>query len=299
MRTSSLLTLALVPAALMAQTPAPLAFTETLKAQGPAIEQCLKDLHPQEALVKAESLLPAAQPAFNPKDVNTARASSFQFSDLARTYHLAGRAASAAGDWEKGLAYFIKAKEIAQTNLEQTGLVLNPALDLWKGALETARKTLDAGAARLAELSAKQPLSPREDEELRNFQVEKQNRATGEQYTRIFQQDLAFLRTERDAYVQKVESAQKRIAAEKAAVDKELATNKKLKGRKENYLAAGLTASSLEFCATKEEKIHFLYRLQFLSAGTPLAEKVQAAIERVQLDQDPFPVGKSSKKKTK
>ena len=296
MRISALLTLALAPAALIAQAPAPLAFSQQWKAQGPILEKLLKDFQPQEALDQAEALLPSVEPVFDKKDVNTVRASSFQFSDLARIYHFAGKAAIAAGRWEKGRDYFIKAKEVAQRDLVQTTQELTAAMDVWKEPVETAKKALQEGAARLAELGGKQPLTPQEDTELRNFQVQQQNVLNGEKLIRVFRKDLAYLKTESDAFPPMVEGVDKSLEAEKTEMDQELAS-KKYKGGKPAYLAAILNGKNLEIRASKQDKLYFLHRLEILCAGTPQAEKVKAVIERVRLDQDPFPVGKSSKKK--
>lgn len=294
MRTSSLLTMALVPAALIAQAPAPMSFSQRFKAEGPAIEQLLKAFQPQEALAKAEQLIPATKPVFDKSNVNAGRASSFQFSDLVRTYHLAGKAAVSAGDWEKGRSYFAKAKEIAQENLDQTTEVLTPAMTAWDAPMATAKKALEEGAARFAELSAKQPLTPEETSELADFNTHKQNLANGAKIGKLLTQDITTTKTERDAFGPMIEGSDKAIAAEKEEMDKEIAS-KKFKGSREKYLVAVLNDKNLESRATKQEKLNFLYRLQFHCKGTPQAEKVKAVIDHVRLDEAPFPVAKPAK----
>jgi hypothetical protein len=298
MRTSSLLSLALVPAALVAQAPAPMTFSQRFKAEGPVVEQLLKDLQPLEALAKAEAMLPETKPTFNKSDVNAGRASSFQFSDLVRTYHLAGKAAISAGNWEKGRDYFVKARDYAQENFDQTTQVLTPAMDAWKGPLETARKAMDEGAARFTELSTKQPLTPEEDNELKNFQIHKQNLVNGEKITKLLTQDITVTKNELNAFAPMIAGSEKAITDEKTEMDKEIAS-KKFNGSKDKYLVAVLNPKNLEGRATKQEKLNFLFRVQFHTSNPVQVGKIKAVIDRVRKDEDPFPVAKPAAKKKK
>ena len=296
MRMTSLLSLAMVPAALVAQAPAaPADFSQRLKTDGPAVEQLLKEFQPLEALKKAEAMLPAAKPVFDTSSVAAGRASSFQFSDLVRTYHLAGKAAVSAGYWEKGRDYFVKAKELAQTNLEQTTAVLTPAMEAWATPMAAAKAALAEGADRLKELSAKQPLTPEEDQELKNFQVHQQNVANGEKITGILKQDIAITKTELDAFLPMIAGSEKAIKSETEEMEKEIASAK-FKGKKDKYLVAVLNPKNLETRATKLEKMNFLYRLRFQAEATPFAEKVSTVIEKLRADQDPFAAEKPAKK---
>lgn len=294
MRIPSLLTLALVPAALIAQAPAPLNFSQRFKAEGPAVEQLLKDFHPEEALAKAEAMLPTTKPVFDKSTLPLGRSSSFQFSDLVRTYHLAGKAAISAGQWEKGRDYFAKAKELGQENLDQTTAVLTPAIEAWKAPVATAKQALADGADRLKELSAKQPLTPDEDQELKNFQIHQQNVANGEKISKVLLQDIAITQTELNAFGPMIEGSSKAIKAEAEEMDKEI-TSAKFKGKKDKYFVAVLNPKNLEARATKQEKLNFLYRLRFHATGTPFADKVTTAIDKVRADQDPFFVEKVKK----
>ena len=215
MRTTYLLTMAMLPAALIAQAPAPapapapaaapapapaLTFTQRFKAEQAGINQLLKAFQPEEALAKAEALLPAAKPAFDQSSLNAGRNSSFQFSDLARTYHLAGKCAVASGNWEKGRDYFIKAQEVAQVNFDQTTALVTPIIETWKAPVAAAHKALEDGAARRAELKAKEPRTPAEEVELKNFLVHDDNIAKGEKVMKVLTQDIAGTRTELTAF---------------------------------------------------------------------------------------------------
>jgi hypothetical protein len=298
MRIPSLLSLALVPAALVAQTPEPMNFTQRFKAESPAIEQLLKEFQPIEALAKAESLLPKDKPVFDKSTVPAGRTSSFQFSDLVRTYHLAGKAAVSSGNWEKGRDYFVKAQELAKENFEQTTVVLTPAIEGWAGPIATAKVALAEGAARFKELGAKQPLTPEEDQELKNFQIHQQNIVNGEKVMGILNQDIKMTKTELDAFGPMIEGSSKSIKAEDEEMVKEI-ESAKFKGKKDKYLAAVLNPKNLEARATKQDKLNFLFRLAHHAQGTPLAEKVMTAIDKVRKDVDPFFVEKPAKKAPK
>ena len=316
MRTSLFLTLALMPAALVAQaptqtpapaaTPAPapapvkLAFAQTLKAQQPEIVQMLKAFYPEQALARAEALLPATPPAFDKSDLNAGRNCSIQFSGLARTYHLAARCAGDAGNWEKGLSYLVKAQEVDTENLAQTTAVVTPAIENWKEPVANATKALADGAARLAELTAKTtPLTPEEDTELKNFQVHQKNIANGKLVCSTLGEDITATKKELDAFGPMIKVMEKNIAEEKQEIETGSAA-KEFKGSKEKYLAAALNKKNLESRQTKQEKLNFLYRLQFHCAGTPQADKVKDVIDHVRADEDPFPPAakKGKKKKT-
>ena len=313
MRTTYLLTMALVPAALIAQAPASapapapaavpaaapapaLTFTQRFKAEQGGINQLLKAFQPEEALGKAEALLPAVKPVFDQSSLNAGRNCSFQFSDLARTYHLAGKCAVAFGNWEKGRDYFIKAQVVAKENVDQTTAVVTPTIETWKAPVAAAHQALEEGAARRAELKAKEPRTPAEDVELKNFTVHDDNIAKGEKVMKVLNQDIAGTKTELTAFGPMIDSIKKAIADEKAEMDKEIAS-KAFKGSREKYLAAILNPKNLETRTTKQDKLNFLFRLQFHCAGTPQAAKVKAVIDRVRADEDPFPPEKHGKKK--
>jgi len=302
MRIPSLLTMALLPAALIAQAPAPLTFSQRYKAESPAIEQLIKDFQPEEAYKKAQGLLPTAKPVFDKTDANKARLCSYQFSDLVRTYHLAAKAAIAAGYWEKGREYLIAGQEVAKENHEQTQAMLTPVMEQWAGPVEAAKKAMAEGEARFKELSAKQPLTPDEEQELKNFQVHQMNITNGNKITKIFSEDIKVTKNELDFFGPLITSASKNLQTEADEMDKELASPK-FKGKKDAYLAALLNAGNLKAQPNKLAQMGLLYRLRVRAEGTPLVPKVDAVIEKVRLDEDPFPApkpaAKAPKKKTK
>lgn len=107
MRTPFLFPAALVCCALNAQ--APVNLVEAFNREAAAINKLIADLHPQEALAKAESLIPAQKPTFDTTNLNTISQSSSNFRGLSAIYKACGNAAASAGDWAKALEYYEKA----------------------------------------------------------------------------------------------------------------------------------------------------------------------------------------------
>lgn len=107
MRAPFLFPAALVCCALNAQAPANL--VETFNREAAAINKLIADLHPQEALAKAESLIPAQKPTFDTSNLNTISQSSSDYRGLSAIYKACGNAAASTGDWAKALEYYEKA----------------------------------------------------------------------------------------------------------------------------------------------------------------------------------------------
>ncbi|BDU74550.1 hypothetical protein [Mesoterricola silvestris] len=169
MRFHPYLTLAMVPAALVAQSPAATDYNKVLKEQSPAVENLLKDFHPVEALQKAEALLPASLPAFDKSGPAAAMQASLSFSGLTRLYLLNVKAAAMAGEWEKTLDLLLKAQACAKVNYESTKEALSPLQATWTQAIEQANKGIADGADRIAAIKAKPGRNAAEEAEYQAF----------------------------------------------------------------------------------------------------------------------------------
>lgn len=169
MRLHPYLSLALVPAALVAQAPAPTDFAAVQKKETPGIEGMLKDYQCLEALTQVEALLPPALPAFDKSSPTTAMKSSLSFSGLTRLYLLAGRAAVQAGEWEKALDYDTKAQDAAKVNYETTKEALSPLVATWTEAVEKAQAFVNDNGDRIKALKARPALTPAEEKEVQAF----------------------------------------------------------------------------------------------------------------------------------
>ncbi|BDU78423.1 hypothetical protein [Mesoterricola sediminis] len=152
MRTPALMTLALVPAALVAQAPALPDYMTILKDETPKVDELLKAYKPLEALKHAEGLLPATLPAFDKADARTAMKTSISFSGLTRLYLLAAKAAGQAGEWEKVLDFCTKADACARVNHESTKAALSPVIATWTDAVAKAKVFVDQNGERIKAL---------------------------------------------------------------------------------------------------------------------------------------------------
>lgn len=103
---------------LAAQAPAPNALTQAYNANAQAINQLLRSLQYQEALAKAEGLIPTEKPVFDGKDLNSLAGSSANHRALVAIYKACANAAAANGNWEKAAEYLQKGAEAAKENHE-------------------------------------------------------------------------------------------------------------------------------------------------------------------------------------
>jgi hypothetical protein len=165
MRTNPYLAMVMVPAALVAQTPAVPDFMAIQKQEGAVIEGLLKEFRPLEALAKGEAALPASLPAFDKSNPSVALKTSISFSGLTRLYLLTANAAAQAGEWEKFLDLCAKAQACAKANMDGTTEALTPIIATWTNALEQAKKAVADGADRVAAIKAKPGRTPAEETE--------------------------------------------------------------------------------------------------------------------------------------
>jgi hypothetical protein len=169
MRSLTYLTMAMVPAALVAQSPAVPDYMAVLKTQTPPIDALLKDFQSVEALDKAVALLPPSLPAFDRSSPAVGLKTSVSFSGLTRLYLLAAKAAVQAGEWEKVLDLCTKAEACAKVNYENTKDVVTPIIATWTTAIEQANKYVADNGDRVKALQAKPGRSAAEETEYQAF----------------------------------------------------------------------------------------------------------------------------------
>ena len=165
MRISPFLTLALVPAALVAQVPAIPDYPGMLKAKEPGIEALLNDGRPLAALEQAEGLLPPALPAFDKSSPAAGLKASVNFSGLTTLYLLAAKTAGLAGEWEKALDFCGRADACAKSNYENTQAVVAPVIATWTQAMDQAKQLVAEKGEHIKALQAKPGRTPAEEAE--------------------------------------------------------------------------------------------------------------------------------------
>ena len=257
---------ALVSTLLSAQDTAP-TLAERFKTESPVITQLLATFEAKQALAKAEALLPATKPTFDSSSPQAGLKSSQEFGTLMSIYVLAGKGAISAGELEKGLDLFRKAKLIANENQAGTAQAFAPATEMWKQAEATGKKALEEGAALHKELTEKTSRTPLEEKELANFKTHENNVRTAPIATKQMQDMVEGLKEDASRFDAPIESIEKSVKAEM-----EQLTSPQFKGDKAKYVAAVMNPGNLETRTTKADKISFVNRLLFLD---PTNKKAQ------------------------
>lgn len=264
----------LIPAlvtAVAAQTQAPTTaptLSQRFKAESPGITQLLASFESKEALAKAEALIPANKPEFDNSSPAKGIASSQEFGTLMNIYTISGKAAVSSGDWEKGVGYFHKAKEIAAENAAGTAVALAPAMEMWRKAESTGKTFLEEGAVRQKELLEKASRSESEEVELKNFRTHEDNLKKGPLAVAQLKGMVDGLKEDADHFDGPISGIEKSIKAEKEQMD-----SPQFKGDKIKYVNALMNPTNLAAQSTKADKIGFVNRLLFLDPSNKKALK--------------------------
>ncbi|MBL0311224.1 MAG: hypothetical protein IPP78_00645 [Holophagaceae bacterium] len=243
---------------LAAQDQAP-ALAQRFKAESPAINQLLTSFEGKQALAKAEAMMPANKLEFDKSSPAKGLASSTEFGALMNIYTLAGKAAVTAGDWEKAVGYFRKAKEIAEENHAGAASALAPVMDTWRKAETAGKAFLQEGAARKKELLEKATRSESEEVELKNFKTHEDNVQKGPMVVKQLQDMVDGLKEDASHFEGPIAGIEKSIKSEKEQIE-----SPQFKGDKIKYVNAVMNPTNLETRATKTDKIGFVNRLLFL-----------------------------------
>jgi len=330
MRTSLLLPAALVCCALNAQ--APVNLVEAFNREAAAMNQLIAGFKPQEALAKAESLIPAQKPTFDSTNLNTISQSSSNFRGLSAIYKACGNAAASGGDWAKAQEYYEKALAISkegrdtfktQANAQAGGALekvksgyaitkeqwgkLRPELAAREAEYLKLKKDLEALPKRtkeqegtLKELTDVLPKLQADiksnDDKIKLFEKAiRQNEgvvASVQEMTKEL--DQAVLKAEADAkgISEKIQGQKSEIDTFNAAL---LKKNRKAKILGNKNWADAVMAGKDNFAGkTPIEQSNLLHRLLVLDPGNKAADK---ALQNVKQGRDPFFVEKGKSKK--
>ena len=283
-----------LPGIILSATPALQSqdLNKRLSIAGPEMERLIAVFQFEEALIKAESLLPQTIDPYNSQNVVGAFGSAITYYNYTQAYFLAFKAADACGQWEKALGYAQKAQELARTNKAETEKALAGPMKAWMGLRDSGKRVLDANTARIAELKAKQHPTNAELNELDDYLSAEKNYQVGEESakTLLFAWDRGTKYAKSyDAYVDYI---QQKIEEQ----EKEIASYAPTKGDRAKWAEAISQAPSYlnTFTETKE-KVAFIHRLMVLAPGSP---KVKRALD-IALGKSvaPEPKSKATQKK--
>ncbi len=268
MRISAFLSLIVLPAALMAQAPAP-SLGDRVKAERPAIEQLMTQLNYPEAMKRAETLLPATRPAFDKKDNSTLVASCTANLEMAEALRLAAETADSAGAWEKALDYAKTAKTLA---MEAHAGVKEPfaqTITYYKESGVRAKQVLEENDARIKELKAKTNRDAGEAQELELAVGVEKEVVDSAKWVKFFQTYLDVTKRESEAYDPLVKVMEDKLKSEADQV----AEYKAGKGERTKWVDAVISSAAyLEAQGDKAGKARWLYRLATID---PDNKKVQ------------------------
>ncbi len=330
MRTSILIPAALVCCALNAQAPTNL--VEAFNREASAINKLISGFQPQEALAKAEGLIPAQKPTFDTTNLNTISQSSSNFRGLSAIYKACGNAAASAGDWAKALEYYEKALAIskegrdtfkAQANAQAEGALekVKSGYAITKEQWGKLRPDYVAREAEYLKLKTDLEAMPKRTKEQEGTLKEmievlpklQADIKTNDDKIKLFENairqnegvivsvqemskdlDQAVAKAEADAkgISEKIQSQKTEIDVFNAGL---LKKNKKAKilGNK-NWTNAVMAGKDNFVGKTPQEVSNLLHRLLVLDPGNNAAEK---ALENVKQGREPFFVEKRKSKK--
>jgi hypothetical protein len=142
-------------AALVAQAPAPVDLVQLFNAELPGINQLLKDLKPQEALTKVQSLIPAERPVFDASNPQVIARSLDNAQGLLSLYRLHANVASEAGLWEKAAEIQEQRAQAARLILADLEKAQAPIAAKWKTVTQESGDYVAKNEPRAKELDAK------------------------------------------------------------------------------------------------------------------------------------------------
>lgn len=268
------------PALLVAQAPAPapVNYIAVFQKEGPAIDQLLKDLKFQEALEKAEGLLPKEVAPFDKATFGGAYNSYLRLWATSRLYAQAGKAAQACGQWEKSLEHFKKAVEIGKGNAESTKDILGKGIEAYKQDILGKKGMIEGNAEYVKRLKELQ--SPTEDEKKQIAMVDQWHAdiATAEKWQSNFQKAIDHAKADADSIAQNVPAVEKFISDETETLDKYKFKNDKVK-YVEGIVSSKPYLDSIRTNLPKGDQLSFFLRLAVLD---PANKKVQQQIDLLQ-----------------
>lgn len=292
MRPLPFLVLLTAPAWLLGQDSS---ISQKLRTERPEIERLINELQPKEALVRAEAILPAAKPDFekDPAKMPGMYTSYVNYLALSQAYYVAYKAANAAGQWEKALAYIRKAKEAATENHDTVKVPFQQVADNSRAMVTRIKNTLKENEGYIAELKAKKNPDALDLQQLDLVEKEKQNIGEFEKRAVAFEDFIKAAKADAERYDPFVAFVEKQIQDQASQIEEYKAG----KGEKTKWVEAIIANPSTYAAYTdKRDLIGFLYRLNVLD---PDNKKVLRQIDVVLGKAAPDPQKKGGKGKTK
>lgn len=289
MRTFSSISLLLLPAALVAQAPAPAvapaqSLGDRVKAERVAVEKLMAELKFPEAQARAAALLPATKPAFDKTNNQTLVQSCGEYVDLGSAYRLAVETADAAGAWEKALEYAKTAQANARECYAGVKEPFEKTVAYYTQSGIRAKQVLVENDDRIKELKAMTTLDPGQRQELDLALGVEKEVVDCAKWVSFFQTYLDVTKRESEAYDPLVEIMEKKLQSE---VD-QVANYKAGNGDRAKWVEAVVsTPAYMEAQGDKAGQMRWLLRLAVVD---PESKKVQQKLDVLNGKAAPAPV---------
>lgn len=295
MRPMPFLVLATVPAWVLHAPAQDASLAQRLRTERPEIDRLINELQPREALAKAEALLPAANPPFE-KDATKPQAmytSHITYLALSQAYHLAFKAANAAGQWEKAAGFIKQAQAASAENYASVKEPFQQIADNSRAMAVRTRNTLKDNEAYIAELRAKKDPDASDKQQLELVEKEKQNILDLDKRAVVFEEFIKTAKADSERYQPYVEYIERQLKDQET----QIAEYKAGKGDKGKWVEAVIANPQTYASITeKRDLLAFLLRLNVLD---PENKKVLRQIDVVLGKAAPDPVKKGGKGKAK
>lgn len=272
MRNLTLTALALIPAALVAQAPAP-AFSDTLRVTSIEVDKLLKEFKAREAAEKMAAILPASLPAWDKGSPNAQLNSYNAYRGYAYAYHLAAKAADAAGNWERAMELHGLSRDTAKTNADNVKEFFPLIVRFYNDQAANSRRTLDENADFIKGLREKANPDEGDKQQLSLIKGEETAIENNKKSAEIFNGYIDTAKKEADYYGKFVEEQDLHIKDQVDQLDKYKFKNDKVK------FVEGIMSSKTfldQQFPEKADKVRYLYRLNVLD---PSNKKVIKELE--------------------
>ena len=296
--------------ALVAQAPANVDLAQRFNAELPGINQLLKELKSQDALVKVQGLIPAERPAFDASNPKAIGQSLDNAQGLMSLYRLYANVASETGQWEKAVEIQEKRAQAARATLADLETAQAPLVAQWKKVTQESGEYAAKNEPRKKELEAKVAAFKAEYEEIKASKrklakkeaeefnakgtqaqqdelelaqiaaalpVHKQNLANAPKVTKLLSDNRKEVEGMVKAADEAVEKAKKAVASQNDEITqfntKQVMQKVKIVGRK-NWVDAVLrTPENVTKLGTPQAQTAFLNRMLVLDPGNLSAQK--------------------------
>ena len=267
--------LACCSVALVAQAPAQPGLSAELRAALPEAQKLVTEFKAREADAKLTALLPAEVPAWDKTGPQTQFASYTAYREFTYAFFLGAQAADAAGNWEKALERFQKARDLAKINADSVKATFPLIVDYYNNLAEGSKKTLGENADFIKELRAKANPDPGDKQQLELIKGEEESIEKNLKSAQVFAGYIEGAQKEADYYAKFCEGEETQIKDQLDQLDKYKFKNDKGK------FVEGIMSSKTYLDQTfpdKVEKARYLYRLNVLD---PSNRKVIKELEQL------------------